>query len=103
MDEATANVDAAADEAIQRAIRTAFAGSTVITVAHRISTVVDCDRILVLDGGCVAEFDSPKVLLSNPQSLFRKLCEETASTLNEDNSLLKSSSKDNLPIRFSYK
>ncbi len=51
MDEATAHVDAATDEAIQRAIRTAFAGSTVITVAHRISTVLDCDRILVLDGG----------------------------------------------------
>jgi ABC-type multidrug transport system fused ATPase/permease subunit len=82
MDEATANVDATADAVVQKAMRTAFGESTVLSVAHRISTALDCDRVLVLDSGKVAEFDTPKALLRNPQSLFRKLCDETGVTLN---------------------
>jgi ABC-type multidrug transport system fused ATPase/permease subunit len=61
MDEATASVDFATDEAIQRAIRSEFGGSTLITIAHRLSSVIDYDRLLVLADGKVAEFDTPIV------------------------------------------
>lgn len=61
MDEATASVDFATDEALQRAIRSEFKESTVITIAHRLSSVIDYDRLLVLADGGIREFDSPKV------------------------------------------
>lgn len=63
MDEATASVDFATDEALQNAIRTEFKDSTLITIAHRLSSVVDYDRLLVLADGSVAEFDTPMVSL----------------------------------------
>ena len=55
---------------IQRTIREQFKESTVLTIAHRINTIVDSDRILVIQDGQVIEFDSPNVLLKNNQSLF---------------------------------
>lgn len=61
MDEATASVDFATDEAIQAAIRTEFKSSTLLTIAHRLSSVIDYDRLLVLSDGKVAEFDTPIV------------------------------------------
>lgn len=61
MDEATASVDFATDEAIQRAIRSEFKSSTLLTIAHRLSSVIDYDRLLVLSDGKVAEFDTPIV------------------------------------------
>ncbi|KFH72941.1 hypothetical protein MVEG_00166 [Podila verticillata NRRL 6337] len=79
LDEATASVDLATDALIQRAIRHDFAASTVITVAHRINTIIDYDRILVMDGGQVAEFAAPQVLLRDSESAFSKLVDETGS------------------------
>ncbi|KAG0086734.1 hypothetical protein BGZ92_007908 [Podila epicladia] len=79
LDEATASVDLATDALIQRAIRHDFAASTVITVAHRINTIIDYDRILVMDGGQVAEFEAPQVLLREFGSVFSKLVGETGS------------------------
>lgn len=64
MDEATAAVDVETDAAIQRSIREEFAAATCITVAHRINTIMDCDKILVMDAGRVAEYDTPANLLS---------------------------------------
>lgn len=61
MDEATASVDFATDEAIQHAIRSEFRDSTLLTIAHRLSSVIDYDRLLVLSDGRVAEFDTPIV------------------------------------------
>jgi ABC-type protease/lipase transport system fused ATPase/permease subunit len=61
MDEATASVDFATDEAIQAAIRSEFQSSTLVTIAHRLSSVIDYDRLLVLADGTVAEFDTPMV------------------------------------------
>jgi len=62
MDEATAAVDIETDEIIQTAIREAFKGRTILTIAHRLNTILDYDRILVLDQGRIAEFDSASVL-----------------------------------------
>ncbi|CAF1123285.1 unnamed protein product [Rotaria sordida] len=77
IDEATANVDNVTDELIQRAIREKFKECTVLTIAHRLRTVIDSDRILVLGNGELLEFDSPKVLLSNSTSHFASLVEQT--------------------------
>lgn len=73
MDEATSSVDGQTDELIQRIIRREMIHCTVITIAHRLSTVMDYDTIMVLDGGKIVEMDSPKVLLSNEFSYFYKL------------------------------
>ncbi|KAJ7527162.1 hypothetical protein O6H91_16G039700 [Diphasiastrum complanatum] len=76
LDEATASVDTATDGVIQRTIRAEFVDCTVITVAHRIPTVVDSDLVLVLSDGKVAEYDAPLKLLEEKSSLFLKLVSE---------------------------
>ncbi|KAK4886869.1 hypothetical protein RN001_003140 [Aquatica leii] len=70
VDEATANVDHTTDRLIQRTLQTSFRKSTVIIIAHRIQTVLDCDRVLVMGDGQVLEFDSPNDLLSDINSHF---------------------------------
>ncbi|CAF2965891.1 unnamed protein product [Rotaria sp. Silwood2] len=79
IDEATANVDNATDELIQKAIREIFKQCTVLTVAHRLRTVIDSDRIMVLGNGELLEFDTPQALLSNSKSHFTTLIEQTGS------------------------
>jgi len=74
MDEATASVDADTDARIQRVMRSEFSNSTVITVAHRINTILDSDYILVMESGKCAEFDSPETLLKRG-GMFRDLVE----------------------------
>lgn len=64
LDEATANVDTDTDKHIQRTIRTKFARSTVLTIAHRLNTVMDYDRVIVMDKGRVAESGHPYELLT---------------------------------------
>jgi ATP-binding cassette subfamily C (CFTR/MRP) protein 4 len=70
IDEATANVDMTTDSIIQTAIRTEFSACTVLTIAHRLHTVMDSDRIMVLDFGKIKEFDEPYFLLQNPSGLL---------------------------------
>ena len=77
MDEATASIDLETDMKIQQTIRTQFTESTVITIAHRIHTIIDSDRVLVLEMGEVKEYDKPSVLLANPNSLFSQLVEKS--------------------------
>lgn len=77
MDEATASVDAKADTLIQKSIKTYFGNSTVISIAHRLNTIADFDRIMVLDNGNLVEFDTPHALLANTNSLYYKLAEAT--------------------------
>ncbi|SCU87103.1 LAFA_0E04720g1_1 [Lachancea sp. 'fantastica'] len=80
LDEATAAVDVETDQVIQETIRTAFKNRTILTIAHRINTILDSDRIMVLDQGRVAEIDTPQNLLKNPESLFYALCHEAGLT-----------------------
>ncbi|KAK7108692.1 hypothetical protein V1264_016377 [Littorina saxatilis] len=70
LDEATAAVDMETDELIQQTIREEFNDCTVLTIAHRLNTVMDYDRILVLDKGEVAAFDSPSNLLRDRDNIF---------------------------------
>lgn len=73
MDEATANIDYETESTIQLAIDKFFNNSTVITIAHRIKTIMNYDKVLVLEKGNVIEFDSPKNLLLKKESLFYSL------------------------------
>ncbi|KAL2917402.1 hypothetical protein HK105_203066 [Polyrhizophydium stewartii] len=77
MDEATASVDAEADKRIQESIETQFAATTVLSIAHRLNTIAVFDRVLVLDGGRIAEFDAPHVLLGRAGSVFGEMVEAT--------------------------
>ncbi|KAK4685724.1 hypothetical protein P7C73_g4418, partial [Tremellales sp. Uapishka_1] len=77
LDEATSSIDLETDEAVQHILRGPdFAGVTTITIAHRINTIMDSDKVLVMSEGRVSEFDTPEVLLENPESVFYSLVEE---------------------------
>ncbi|XP_055309579.1 probable multidrug resistance-associated protein lethal(2)03659 isoform X2 [Sitodiplosis mosellana] len=80
LDEATANVDHHTDKFIQKTIREKFADYTVLTIAHRLHTVMDSDRVLVVDGGVAVEFDHAHRLLENPDGFLTKLVDETGFT-----------------------
>lgn len=76
LDEATASVDVETDKLIQDTIRTSFKHKTIVTIAHRLNTIMDSDRILVLENGQVAEFDTPTALLADQSSFFYSLCKK---------------------------
>ncbi|KAH8581960.1 ABC ATpase with 10 transmembrane domains [Cryptosporidium sp. chipmunk genotype I] len=73
LDEATSFVDIQTDSLIQETIKSEFKGCTILTIAHRIKTIINYDRILVLESGRVFEFDTPQNLLRNPKSVFSSL------------------------------
>ncbi|KAI5122642.1 hypothetical protein M0805_008726 [Coniferiporia weirii] len=78
LDEATAAIDYSTDSAIQKTLRTEFSrDTTLITIAHRLQTIMDYDKIMVLDAGRVIEFDSPKKLLEKEKGLLRALVDES--------------------------
>ncbi|KAF6145051.1 hypothetical protein GIB67_013402 [Kingdonia uniflora] len=76
LDEATASVDTATDNLIQQTLRQHFSDCTVITIAHRITSVIDSDMVLLLDHGLIEEYDTPAKLLENKSSSFSKLIAE---------------------------
>jgi ABC-type multidrug transport system fused ATPase/permease subunit len=86
IDEATASIDVSTDNFIQQVIRDVFEHATILCIAHRLRTIADYDKVLVLDQGEVVEFDSPYNLLTGSASpdtpypsrgQFRKMCEES--------------------------
>ncbi|GAB1518745.1 hypothetical protein RhiTH_001810 [Rhizoctonia solani] len=78
MDEATSSIDLETDDQIQRTIREEMSDALVITIAHRLKTIIDYDRVLVLDHGRVVEFDTPLKLMENEGGIFRSMCERSA-------------------------
>jgi len=83
LDEATASVDYETDTLIQKTINTEFADCTVLTIAHRLHTVIKADKILVMDNGKMVEFDHPHELLKHENGYLTKLVNETSSHLAE--------------------
>ncbi|KAI9109391.1 hypothetical protein K1719_019445 [Acacia pycnantha] len=82
LDEATASIDSTTDSILQRAIRLEFAGCTVITIAHRVPTVIDSDMVMVLSYGKLVEYDEPSKLMETNSS-FSKLVSEYWSSCNK--------------------
>lgn len=80
IDEATANVDHRTDELIQKTIREKFKYCTVLTIAHRLNTIMDSDRVMVLDDGHIVEFDHPFTLLNCEDSYFSKMVQQTGAS-----------------------
>lgn len=76
LDEATAAVDLETDDLIQDTIRKEFVGCTVLTIAHRLNTILDYDRIMVLDKGKIVEFESPTNLLDDPSTIFHGMAKD---------------------------
>ncbi|KAK9303949.1 hypothetical protein QLX08_004533 [Tetragonisca angustula] len=76
LDEATASVDLETDDLIQRTIRQEFKDCTILTIAHRLNTILDSDRVIVLDNGRIVEYDSPESLLHNSTSLFNSIAKD---------------------------
>ncbi|XP_012172204.1 ATP-binding cassette sub-family C member 4 isoform X2 [Bombus terrestris] len=83
LDEATANVDPATDALIQKTIRQKFKSCTVLTIAHRLNTIMDSNKVLVMDHGKAIEFDHPYVLLKNEQGHFTSMVKETGKLMFE--------------------
>jgi ATP-binding cassette subfamily C (CFTR/MRP) protein 1 len=77
MDEATASIDNETDAAIQEMIRENFKDATVLTIAHRLNTIMDSDRILVLDDGRIAELDTPQNLLAKEGGHFKAMVDKS--------------------------
>ena len=77
LDEATAAVDLETDDLIQETIRSEFVECTVLTIAHRLKTIMDSDRILLLDAGEVKEFDTPDNLLADHSSTFYAMAKDS--------------------------
>jgi len=76
LDEATANIDIVTEEKIYKLIDTAFKDSTVLTIAHRLNTILNSDKVLVLDEGKKVEYDSPAVLAKDPKSRLAYLLKD---------------------------
>ncbi|TDL20293.1 multidrug resistance-associated ABC transporter [Rickenella mellea] len=76
LDEATSSVDFETDSKLQQTIQTEFSDCTLLCIAHRLNTIVYYDRVMVMDSGEVAEFDTPLNLFDKEESIFRSLCDE---------------------------
>lgn len=85
LDEATSSVDRKTDELMQKIIREEFRGCTIIAVAHRLETILDFDRIAVLDRGHLRECDAPRKLLAT-DSAFKELYDVYSSSEEIDES-----------------
>jgi ABC-type multidrug transport system fused ATPase/permease subunit len=73
MDEPTSNIDAETDRRMQDTLRGHFGAATSLTIAHRLQTIVDCDRVVVMGAGALLECAAPSALLDDPQSHFHAM------------------------------
>lgn len=90
MDEATAHIDNKTDQIVQKILTTQFNDSTILTIAHRLRTIIGYNKIMYIEQGNIAEFDEPWLLLSDENSKFYKLVEEGGSHfLNEMKTMAK--------------
>ncbi|KAL8625042.1 hypothetical protein ACOMHN_012051 [Nucella lapillus] len=83
MDEATAAIDTETDALVQATLKEAFWDCTMLIIAHRLNTVLSCDKILVMDDGKVMEYDRPTTLLSKSSSLFRNMLQASENTFTD--------------------
>jgi len=79
LDEATASIDGETDAFIQKMLRTRFPNTTLLTIAHRLNTIMDYNCVLVMDAGKAAEFDAPAKLLEDSDGIFSQLVDATGS------------------------
>jgi ABC-type multidrug transport system fused ATPase/permease subunit len=84
MDEATSSIDNDTDASIQEMITTCFAQCTVLTIAHRLHTIINSDRVMVLQEGRIVEFDKPDMLLQIPDGYFKTLWQQHKSQMQRD-------------------
>ena len=84
MDEATANIDVQTEKLVQKLIQEEFAGSTIITIAHRVNTIITSDKVMVMSFGKVIEYDNPQLLIEDPQSEFASIVSEIKEKENEE-------------------
>jgi ATP-binding cassette subfamily C (CFTR/MRP) protein 1 len=87
LDEATSSIDNKTDELIQKTIRSSFQECTILTIAHRLNTIMDSDRIMVLDKGQIIEFDTPNNLLDNKNGYFYSMAQSAAITSNKSKNI----------------
>ena len=87
LDEATSSIDNKTDELIQKTIRSSFQECTILTIAHRLNTIMDSDRIMVLDKGQIIEFDTPNNLLDNKNGYFYSMARSAAITSNKSRTI----------------
>ena len=78
LDETTSSIDYNTDYILQRSLSEHFNNLNILTIAHRLRTIIDYDKILVLDAGKVVEYDNPYVLITNTDSLFYRMCENSS-------------------------
>lgn len=83
LDEATSSVDYATDSKLQKAIAREFSDCTILCIAHRLKTIVNYDRVMVLDQGAISEFDTPSNLFHSEGSIFRQMCDNSGITLHD--------------------
>jgi ATP-binding cassette subfamily C (CFTR/MRP) protein 4 len=83
LDEATANVDPATDSLIRETIRSKFSACTVITIAHRLQSIIDNDMILVVDNGEIVEYDHPHVLLQKKDGFLVRMSRQAGDEMLE--------------------
>jgi ABC-type multidrug transport system fused ATPase/permease subunit len=80
LDEATAALDSDTNNAVQEVLKKHFNDRTIFTIAHRLDTIIESDRIITMDSGVIAEFERPDILLETEGSIFRELCMNTGPT-----------------------
>ena len=78
LDEATASIDIKTEDLIQKAIEKSFNDSTLFIIAHRLNTIMFCDKILALDKGKVVEYGDTKKLINNEKSYFGKMIQQAS-------------------------